>query len=295
MVLKPLISGRDIMRDRRDRWVIDFGIGSTEREAALFEDPFGWVQARVKPDRALQNRESRKRYWWRFGETMPKMRGKISALNRYLATSLSSKHRSFVWVEHPALVDSTCVVIAKDDYTTFGILHSRFHLIWAIRQGNWLGAGNDSRYTPTTTFDTFPFPEDLTPNIPANDYENNVRGQAIAEAAKRLDELRNAWLNPPDLVNIEPEAEPGYPDRILPKDAQAAITLKTRTLTNLYNQRPQWLLDAHRDLDVAVAAAYGWLADISEEEALAKLLELNLARAGAELMPDLIEEPDDED
>jgi hypothetical protein len=122
-----------------------------------------------------------------------------------------------------------------------------------------------------------------------------VRGQAIAEAAKRLDELRNAWLNPPDLVNIEPEAEPGYPDRILPKDAQAAITLKTRTLTNLYNQRPQWLLDAHRDLDVAVAAAYGWLADISEEEALAKLLELNLARAGAELMPDLIEEPDDED
>jgi len=71
---------------------------------------------------------------------------------------------------------------------------------------------------------------------------------------------------------------PGYPDRILVKDAQAAVTLRTRTLTNLYNQRPQWLADAHRDLDAAVAAAYGWPADISEEDALAKLLEMNLAR-----------------
>lgn len=94
---------------------------------------------------------------------------------------------------------------------------------------------------------------------------------------------------------MEPEVVPGYPDRIVPKDSQAAVTLKTRTLTNLYNQRPQWLADAHRDLDATVAAAYGWPTDISEEEALAKLLELNLARAGATLEPGLLEEPDDED
>ncbi len=59
------------------------------------------------------------------------------------------------------------------------------------------------------------------------------------------------------------------------------MTLRERTLTNLYNARPQWLADAHRDLDAAVAAAYGWSADISEDDALAKLLELNLARAAA--------------
>ena len=69
---------------------------------------------------------------------------------------------------------------------------------------------------------------------------------------------------------------PGYPDRILPKDTAAAAILRERTLTNLYNQRPQWLADAHRDLDAAVAAAYGWPADIAEEDALAKLLDLNL-------------------
>ena len=151
-------------------------------------------------------------------------------------------------------------------------------------------------YTPTVTFETFPFPEGLTPNIPAKDYENDPRAVAIASAAKRLDELRNAWLNPPDLVKIEPEVVPGYPDRILPKDAQAAIELKKRTLTNLYNARPQWLADAHRDLDTAVAAAYGWPADISEEDALARLLELNLARASAgDAKLDLADETDDED
>jgi type II restriction/modification system DNA methylase subunit YeeA len=147
--------------------------------------------------------------------------------------------------------------------------------------GSWHGVGNDPRYTISTTFETFPFPEGLTPNIPAKDYASDPRAIAIAKAAKRLNELRDAWLNPPDLIDIVPEVAPGYPDRILPKNVEAAAILKKRTLTNLYNQRPQWLADAHRDLDAAVAAAYGWPADISEEDALAKLLELNLARASA--------------
>ena len=95
----------------------------------------------------------------------------------------------------------------------------------------------------------------------------------------RLHALRNAWLNPADLVDIVPEVVPGYPDRILPKTVEAAAILKTRTLTNLYNKRPQWLDNAHRELDVAVAAAYGWPSDISEEAALAELLKLNLMRS----------------
>jgi hypothetical protein len=106
--------------------------------------------------------------------------------------------------------------------------------------------------------------------------------------------LRNAWLNPPDLINVVPEVVPGYPDRILPKNDEAAAELNKRTLTNLYNTRPQWLVDAHRDLDAAVAAAYGWSADISEEEALAKLLELNLARAGTAAQLKVVSNDDDD-
>ena len=75
---------------------------------------------------------------------------------------------------------------------------------------------------------------------------------------------------------------PGYPDRVVPKDDKAAAILKKRTLTNLYNERPAWLDHAHRALDEAVAAAYGWPADLSDEEILERLFKLNQERAAAE-------------
>jgi hypothetical protein len=93
---------------------------------------------------------------------------------------------------------------------------------------------------------------------------------------------RENWLNPADWVDRMPEVVPGYPDRIIPKPGHEK-DLKARTLTNLYNQRPTWLDNAHKALDAAVAAAYGW-ADYSpempDEEILARLLALNLERVG---------------
>ena len=135
------------------------------------------------------------------------------------------------------------------------------------------------RYTPSSTFETFPFPDGLSPDIPAEDYADDPRAISIAEAAKELNEKREAWLNPPDLVRIEPEVVEGFPDRILPVDDAAEKELKKRTLTNLYNKRPAWLEGLHARLDAAVAQAYGWPEDISEDEFLAKLLDLNLARS----------------
>ena len=78
----------------------------------------------------------------------------------------------------------------------------------------------------------------MTPDMPAADYADDPRAQNLATAAARLNELRENWLNPPDLVERVPEVVPGYPDRILPKDDAAAAVLKKRTLTNLYNARP---------------------------------------------------------
>jgi hypothetical protein len=72
-----------------------------------------------------------------------------------------------------------------------------------------------------------------------------------------------------------------YP-RVVPRDEACARELKKRTLTNLYNQRPAWLELAHRRLDEAVFAAYGWSPDIGDDELLAKLLALNLERSAAE-------------
>ena len=93
--------------------------------------------------------------------------------------------------------------------------------------------------------------------------------------ARRLVELRDRWLNPPEWVAWIDEPVPGYPKRPIPRDEDAARALKKHTLTNLYNARPQWLVDAHTTLDATVAAAYGWSADISDDDALRELLVLN--------------------
>jgi len=132
--------------------------------------------------------------------------------------------------------------------------------------------------------DFFPFPEGLTPDIPASAYEGDPRAQAIAAAAADLNAKREAWLNPPDLVRRVPEVVAGYPDRLLPVDDAAATVLKKRTLTNLYNARPAWLDHAHRRLDEAVADAYGWGDDwraglLTDDELLARLFRLNQQRA----------------
>ena len=207
--------------------------------------------------------------------------GSIGRAARYIVTPTVAKHRLFVWLRMAVCPDHQLIAISRDDDTTFGILHSRFHEAWSLRLCTWLGVGNDPRYTPSTTFETFPFPEGLAPNVPASAYASDPRAVKIADAAKRLNELREAWLNPSDLVRRVPEVVSGFPDRILPVDDKAAAILKKRTLTNLYNERPAWLANVHRDLDAAVAAAYGWPADISEDDALARLFTLNKSRAQA--------------
>ena len=106
-------------------------------------------------------------------------------------------------------------------------------------------------------------------------------GSSLDPAARGLVELRERWLNPPEWVEWVDEPVAGYPKRAVARDEKAAKALKARTRTNLYNARPQWLADAHAALDAAVAAAYGWEVDISEEDALGELLALNLAQGGS--------------
>ena len=273
-VLKPRVNGMDLTRRSSDQWIIDFGSFMTEAEAALYEAPFAHVAEYVKPVRLRKRRERHRRFWWRHGETRPGLWRALDSLSRCVVTPTVAKHRLFVWLDTRVCPDHQLIVIARDDATTFGILHSRFHEAWSLRLGTSLE--DRPRYTPTTTFETFPFPEGLSPDIPAGDYANDPCAVAIAEAARRLVELRARWLNPPEWVEWVDEPVPGYPKRPVPRNEDAAKALKKRTLTNLYNTRPQWLSDAHASLDTAVAAAYGWAADISDDEALRELLELNL-------------------
>jgi type II restriction/modification system DNA methylase subunit YeeA len=277
-VVLPWPTGTDVVKRPRDRFIIDFGTDMSESEAAAYETPFAHVEANVRPTRAKNRQKSYRELWWRHIAPRPVMRAALHPLSRFIATPLVSKHRLFTWLSAPVLPDARLIVIARADAYTFGVLPSRVHELWALGTGTHLGVGNDPQYTLTSTFETFPFPWPL--DTPEEALTAQQRGQrdAIGAAARALDEARRRWLNPPEWVREEPDVLPSLPPRLLPADEAAERELRRRTLTNLYNQRPQWLVNAHEDLDTAVAKVYGWDADISDEDALRELLELNLAR-----------------
>ncbi len=285
-VLRPIYNGADVTSRFVDRWVIDFGPTMSEYEAALYEAPFGFVLEYVKPVRLTNNRKSRAIYWWRHGEARPGLRIRLRGLSRYIATVETAKHRVFVWLPASVAAEHKLVVIPRDDDEMFGLLSSRFHVVWAMAAGGRLGVGNDPVYTTSKCFDPYPFPATNTgaetgaPPCMAT----SVLAGNIAAAARRLNELREAWLNPPEWTERIPEVVPGYPDRIVARPGHEA-DLKKRTLTNLYNARPAWLDNAHKALDAAVAAAYGWAdytPEMPDEEILRRLLALNLERKAAE-------------
>ena len=340
-VVKPWRNGNDLSKRFTDTWIVDFGFEMTQSTAALYETPFSYVLASVKPDRIKAKLPDN---WWLHERPRPALRSALTALPRYIATTRVAKHRHFSFLDASVLPDTRLNIVARADDTTFGILSSRIHEVWSLAQASMHGVGNDPTYNAKSCFETFPFPAGLTPADTAHQRTQVVAGgavipslaepflmpnrpvtqvnpaqaaiksivhhsanttvdvatatanaTAIAQAAKRLDDLRLAWLNPPEWTQRVPEVVPlgmassPYPDRILPRnnlpEADAAA-LQKRTLTNLYNQRQngqvQWLQHAHQQLDAAVATAYGW-ADYTpampDEEILQRLLALNLERA----------------
>jgi type II restriction/modification system DNA methylase subunit YeeA len=280
-VLRPSWIGMDVARQPRDMWIVDF-TGLTQSQAAFYARPYAHVAQHVKPLRDKNARNVRRLNWWLHGDAQPRMRAAIKMLERYIVTPEVSKHRIFMWAPRPVLPDSKLMVVARDDDVTFGILQSQLHEVWALATGSWHGVGNDPRYTPSTTFETFPFPPSLTPDRPAASYADNPHAQTIAAAAQALVAARDRWLNPPELITRTAEVAPGFPDRLLPRGATAADALRTRTLTALYNTRGRptgaWLDGLHRTLDDAVAAAYDWPPDLLDTDVLSRLLALNQAR-----------------
>ena len=229
-------------------WIIDFNMNVDEYDASQYEMPFEYIKRHVKPFRDKVRNPLERRRWWVHGRTAPDFRQAVSNLERYIATPRVAKHRLFVFLPTEILPDGNVVAIARDDDYTFGVLQSRIHELWARSSGTQLREVESGfRYTPTTCFETFPFPRPI-----------EEQRAAIAKEAEELNRLREGWLNPPGVSESE---------------------LKKRTLTNLYNARPTWLQMVHERLDKAVLDAYGWPHDLTGSEILERLLALNLERA----------------
>ena len=323
-VLRPWVNAEMLVKTRQALWIIDYPADTPEEVAACYEKPMAQLAAHVKPARAANRDEKLRRLWWLHRRTGEGVRTASKQYRRLLCTPRVSKHRIFVWIDSIVEPDTATYAFAREDDFFFGVMHSRFHEVWSLAQGSQLREKESGfRYTPTTCFETFPFPR-----------TDESQAKVIAEAARDLNALRDRWLNPPEWTRVEvlefpatfygpwsrflvsPAAASGvrkpdggwtprdlydaehsvrlaaaaaqaatlktqgigtarYP-RLVPRDAECVARLKDRTLTNLYNARPTWLDLAHRKLDAAVAAAYGWPADLPDDAILERLLALNL-------------------
>jgi type II restriction/modification system DNA methylase subunit YeeA len=293
-VVRPWANALTITKRETDLWIVDVPPHLTVEAAAFYEAPFKFLSEFVLPVRRKNRRAMRAKNWWILGDPQKAMRAALRGLERYFISPRVSKHRLFVWVPPELLATDATVAFASASDYIFGLVSSRFHEVWALAQGTQLREKESGfRYTPSTCVETFPFPQP-TPEQEA----------AIAAAAKELNELRERWLNPPEWTVEKILDFPGSVDgpwaryvvkpdkngigtvrypRLEPKDANCAKKLKDRTLTKLYNERPTWLDLAHKKLDAAVAAAYGWPADLTDEQILERLLKLNLERAAEEV------------
>jgi type II restriction/modification system DNA methylase subunit YeeA len=324
-VVRPSVNASQFVRRGEETWVIDFGLTKDFTKVASYEAPIKYVRETVLPLREGHREAMQAKFWWLHARPSPRYR-EVARDKAVLITPAVSKHRIFGRFDSIVLADHALIVYARADDFFFGVLQSQFHEVWALKLGTRLETR--PRYTPTTCFETFPFPRPT----PAQE-------TAIAAAAKELNELRERWLNPPEwtvekilefpasvdgpwaryvdcggnpanagatplspaparqsavaATALPAQSKIGlvrYP-RLEPRDAECAAKLKDRTLTKLYNERPAWLDLAHKKLDAAVAAAYGFPTDLTDEQILEKLLALNLARAAEEAKSAKVKKP----
>jgi hypothetical protein len=262
--VRPYRNGRDLMSRSRDLMAIDL-LGLEEAQVRReFPDIYQHLVTTVKPERDANNRATYRDNWWLFGEPRRELRPALHGLTRYIATVETARHRVFQFLDHTILSDNKIVCIAANDAMVLGVLSSRISVVWSIVAGGWLGVGNDSVYVKTAVFDPFPFPI-ATPD----------QRTRIGELAEELDANRKDVLAAhPDLTltglyNLRDKLAWGQTLDLVEQDQRA-------------RGRIDLLAELHRRIDDAVADAYGWPADLSDEQIVARLVALNAERQADE-------------
>lgn len=270
LVVKPYRNGRDLMASPRMAFIIDlFGYSESEvqqRWPAIYQH----VAIHVRPDREARsgrtpNATRYARNWWIFQEPRTVLRQALRGLDRYIATVETTKHRVFQFLDQTILPDHMLIAIADADAHKLGVLSSRFHVTWALAAGARLGVGDDPRYSKSRCFDPFPFPADVSEPLMAR----------IGAEAEALDNLRKRVLgehNDLTLTKLYNVLQALREERAL---TEVEKSIHDRGLVTMIRQH-------HDAIDRHVAEAYGWPADLSDEDILSRLVALNKDRAAEE-------------
>ncbi|MFT3996737.1 MAG: class I SAM-dependent DNA methyltransferase [Asticcacaulis sp.] len=267
-IIRPYRNGRDLMGRGRNVMVIDlFGLTADdirEKYGAIYQH----VLAQVKPERDHNKRDYRRLNWWLFGENVPEFRRALEGLPRYIATVETAKHRVFQFLDGAILPDNKLVNFALSDGFGLGVLHSKPHFIWYVANSAKIGMyEGDAVYVKSRCFDPFPFPEaDL------------AQRQVIGDIAEALDAHRKRVLS--DHPHLTLTGVYNVLERLRAGVAPDALTPDER---RIFDDGLVLILKEYHDrLDTAVLAAYGWAAEISDEEMLGRLVALNQQRAAEE-------------
>jgi hypothetical protein len=250
--------------------VIDlFGL-TIEDVQTRFPEVCQWLFNRVKPEREAKavggTRDSIQyaRNWWLFGKPRNEFRPALAGLRRYIATTETSRHRFFVFLDSSILSDNKLITIALEDAYFLGVLSSRIHVTFATAAGGWLGVGNDSVYVKSRCFEAFPFPD--------CDDQLKARIYSLAEnldVHRKRQQAQHSSLKITDMYNVLVRLRSGEPlddkERLIHDQGLVSV-----------------LKQIHDDLDAAVFDAYGWPHDLRDDEILQRLVDLNRERAEEE-------------
>ena len=262
--LRQILSAHEIAKQRKRRYVIDAWEIETESE---LRSNAPWVFQRLRekvfPKRSENNDPKLRREWWRFRRSNQDYRALKKGLDRFIVAPETSKYRLFFF-EGPATdVEHGAYGIGLADAFFVAILSGRVHDVWALAQGGDLGA--TPRYNKTRCFDPFPFPK-LTDG-------QRTRLHALGEdldAHRKHQQAAHPNLTLTQLYNVLEKLRAG--ETIEGKDREIYDQGLIGILKNLHDQ-----------IDAAVAEAYGWPVDLSDEDVLFRLVALNKERAEEEV------------
>ncbi|WP_341987272.1 DNA methyltransferase [Azorhizobium sp. AG788] len=258
-------NGRDLAARSRGVMVIDlFGL-EADAVRARYPEVYQYLLRTVKPERDANNRASYRDNWWVFGEPRREMRPALSNLSRYVATVETAKHHVFEFLSISIIPDNKIIIFSSDGAYLLGVLMSQIHGIWAARSGGLLE--DRPVYVKSRCFDPFPFPA-------ATEAQKSV----IRDLAEELDAHRKRVLAAHDHLTLT--GLYNVLERLRAGAAPADLDPKERRIFD--DGLVLILKDLHDQIDAAVADAYGWPADLPEEEVLARLVALNKARAAEE-------------
>jgi len=262
--IRPYRNGNDLTEAPRGVYLIDmFPLDEVEVKLR-FPEVYQHLLQYVKPERDQNNRHRLKEKWWLFGESRQGLRAALSGLKGYISTPETAKHRFFIFQDIAILPDHKLVNIALEDYYHLGVLSSRIHVIWAFAAGSRHGVGNDPVYNTTNCFQAFPFP------VVTDKQMQIIRAIAAnLDAHRKRQQALYSTLTITDMYNVLEKLRASEP-----------LNLKEQTIHE--QGLVSILLQLHNELDTAVAAAYGWPDNLTEEETLENLVALNKERANEE-------------